>query len=469
MIMFKKLYTGTVVSVLKEFDGFLVGGCVRDALMGKHSKDIDICCPYMPFEIEEQLQQSTYKWRNHGKAYGVFVIDDGEGLEIELSSMRQDLDCDGRHCVPGFTKELEFDCGRRDLTINAMALNLEEKLFDFHGGRKDLQNKVIRFVGDAVQRIDEDNLRAWRALRFSYRLNFDMEISTLKGLASYINSFYSEPILDDCLVIKENLSTFKGREGYRLSGERIQKELNSTLPSLNGRWDKYVYLCGLLQTTGLPILQSWEHPQPKRYHKYSVSEHTLQVINLVPPDLELRMAAMLHDIGKPEVAEYKADGEVTFPAHEIVSARITEEFLSSLKYPNEFIANVTRLVAEHMKVLPKSNVKKLQFFNSMGDKLYKKHVILRVADLCGKGLTEAFEYIAQSVSEAFEVMELEEEQPLELAIDGEDIMQELSCKPGPTVGKAFLLAKELVMENPSNNTREILLDSIRNKFLTNVP
>ena len=278
----KALTDPRIRKLLSEFDGYLVGGLVRDQLLGREAKDIDICTLLKPDEISVLLKtvcsECGCSFREQGKSYGVFVVRLSEDLEIELAAARRDFNHDGRHCEVEYLNSIEEDLKRRDLTINALAVDIDGNIVDPCNGLTDLKEKVINFVGKAEDRIAEDNLRAWRALRFSYQLGFNLVPGTVAAIYSY------------------TADSITRQKPMVLSAERMQAELVKILNNYSYtsriHWE---LLCRLLATTGLPILSLIDLQQPKDYHEFDVYTHTERVLRFAPRNLKLQLACLLHE------------------------------------------------------------------------------------------------------------------------------------------------------------------------------
>ena len=434
-----------IVKLMREFDGYLVGGYVRDCILGREAKDIDICSIKTPDKIDALLRRFGYKYRVHGKSYGVFVVTLSEDLEIELSAARRDFNHDGRHCEVEFVKSIEEDLARRDLTINSIAVNADGFITDPFMGQVDINLKVIRFVGNAADRIEEDNLRAFRALRFAHQLGFDLLGETKEAIDKY-----SRDVI------------FRARE-LVLSPERMKDEIVKTLNHYdafvsNHHWNSFAQL---LDSTGLPIMVTKGCPQPTKFHEFDVFNHIEKVL-IHSTDLEVKLAALLHDLGKPATITFKDCGTPTFRGHEKVSANIAEEWMTNLKFPSQMVTDVVDLVEHHMMIIGetnKSKVKAVKKFSSV--EVFKMWGQLRVADRLGKGNKLMDGVVENELRLISESLNVEEKQPLKLEVSGHDVMQMFKLKPGKEVGDLLIACKELVMEDPINNDREVLLNHLK--------
>ena len=467
--MFDILKEEKIKKLLIEFDGYLVGGYVRDSILGIKSKDIDISSLYEPYEIECKLIELGYTYKHHGKAYGVYVVKLDDNLEVELSAARRDLECDGRQATVEFIDNIKLDLARRDFTINAMAVSVDGNLIDPFNGQKDLTNRVIRFVGEAEDRVNEDNLRVWRAIRFAYKFKASIASPTDVVIINYINKFFSKPLITDYLMLPRvrpciDISAIDNRSDFisRVSNERIRTEIEYILSFLTTDQKLWYLFTGLLQTTDLPIYRTYGLAQPPEFHDLDVYSHIHHVTSLVPSILDLKLAALLHDIGKPYVADFKEDGTPIFRKHDMAGYGIAEIWLRKMTFSNDIINKVLPLIQYHMYIIKDTKAAKLKFLNQkLGNKeLFKLWFLLRAADILGKKEKIRFDYLVEHIDIVKNTLNLNEEQPLQLAVNGFDIMETFSLKPGPQVGKLLQRVRELVYENPANNTKEFLLSQL---------
>jgi len=483
--------TNEVKQLLKDVEGFVVGGCVRDHILGRKSKDIDITCPQNPVEVVMILEEKGYTFKAHGKAFGVYQVTlPGTHLVVEVSSMRIDYDHDGRHCECEFTRDLRSDCSRRDLTINALAVDVWGNLYDFFGGQQDLKDKLIKFIGNPIERIEEDNLRAWRALRFSYVLDFDMEKESLEAIKTYVNCFFENDIFEKDRININNLSikreikhylriSKKGEDDLRyipkmhvinLSTERIAQELDKILLNMNFSFERFVLLSGLLETLKISpeVLRNLGVSQPTKHHEYDVFRHIMHVVNYVPAVLPLRMAALLHDSSKYKTQVFKINGVPTFPEHEDVGKEVATKFLTSLHYSNEFIETVGTIIEYHMDSVPESKSGMVKFVNKFKTEDDLRYFILhRVADYLGKGFNvDCTSKLSSFLSQikkarlAHRAHSLGDNSKIKISVSGKDIMRWFNLPSGPKVGEYLKLAEEFVYEDAENNNSDRIYDHL---------
>ena len=325
-----------ITSALEEvgFEAYLVGGCVRDLLMDIEPKDWDVTTNAKPEEIIKIFEKTVYE-NDFGT---VAVIQEGVSQEtfkqIEITPYRIEAKySDFRHSNEvKFSDNLEDDLKRRDFTMNALALNNKGHVFDLFNGLKDIENKTIKTVGDANERFNEDALRILRAIRFSVQLNFSISHET------------TESILKNSMLIKH------------ISEERIRDEFSKIIMSKNpsiglGMLEKF----GLLQYI-IPELEEGIGCDQLGEHIYDVWEHLLHALQHAADKnwpLEIRLAALFHDIGKPKTRRYDATkaggkGKYTFYGHEVVGARMAKKIMERLKFSRKEIELVEKLVRNHM-------------------------------------------------------------------------------------------------------------------------
>ncbi len=413
------------------FEAYAVGGCVRDALLGIKPHDYDLCTNAKPEETARLFSAHTLvrSGEKHG-TIGVVV----EGEVIEITTFRTEGGyTDTRH--PDwvrFVPTVEEDLSRRDFTVNAMAYNPSRGYVDPFGGQQDLENKILRTVGEAKARFSEDALRILRGVRFAVRFGLHPEEKTRLAMM-------------DMAGLMENLAK-----------ERIFDELCKLLPLVN---DRDLAEFAPVLTAVLPELApcvGFEQRNP--HHKYDVYTHTAQVVASVPGDLALRWAALLHDCGKPACFTVDEQGKGHFLGHATESAKLADTILLRLKAPNALRERVVFLVEKHMT--PLSADKKLlrRRLGQYGEEALRQLLALQEADFGGKGVeneeTEAFSAIRACLDEV-----LAEDACLtikDLAINGRDL-QTIGFANGPIMGKCLAWLLEQVQDEKIPNDRETLL------------
>jgi putative nucleotidyltransferase with HDIG domain len=429
-----------VVARLSEaqYDAYVVGGCVRDAIRGVDPQDWDVATNATPDEIQKLFKRSLYTNR-----FGTVIVHSGVH-EVEVTTYRVEAEYSD-HRRPdhvAFTASLHEDLSRRDFTMNAMAWRPASgeapgELIDPFGGQKDLVARVLRAVGDPEERFREDALRMLRAVRFAVLLDMKIDDRTV-------------------LAIRRNAPL-----AATLSGERINQEITKMLlaprPSVAFRMLSEV---GLLEVLCPELEECRKTPQDK-VAAQDVFEHSMATIDATPAgDLVLRLAGLLHDIGKPDTF---ADGH--FHQHEFVGEAKARQILRRWRFDKDTIAEVTHLIRNHMFWYEThwtgSAVRR--FIRKVGLEEIPALFALRRADNIGSGARSprmyALEALWQRVQEqiaAANAFSLKD-----LAIDGNDIMRELGVPQGPQVGQILSALFERVLDEPELNTREKLLELAR--------
>ena len=418
-------------------EAYVVGGCVRDALRGVDPHDWDVTTNATPEEIQKVFRKSLYL--NH---FGTVVVRSGDH-EVEVTTYRVDADyADHRHpTAVAFTDSLREDLGRRDFTMNAMAWRppvdgRPGELVDPFGGQRDLAARIVRAVGEPRERFREDALRMLRAVRFATLLGFTIEPRT-------------------AVAIRESAEL-----AATLSGERVQQELTKMLraprPSIALRMLSDL---GLLAVICPELEVAKTIPQDKAVAQ-DVFEHSLATADATPDDLVLRLAGLLHDIGKPATF---ADGH--FHQHEFVGEAKAREILRRWRYDKDTIAQVTHLIRNHMfwyqTEWTGSAVRR--FVRKVGLENIPALFALRRADNIGSGARSPRMYALDALWERVqdEIRAASAFSLRDLAIDGNDVMRELGIPPSPEVGRVLNELFERVTDDPSLNTRERLLGLAR--------
>lgn len=303
---------------------YVVGGCVRDSLLGRIPKDFDICTSARPEVVDELFSSRGYTVFPTGIKHGTVTVDMPDG-NYEVTTFRVDgYYEDGRHpSSVTFVDDLKEDLSRRDFTINAMAWSPDEGLVDPFGGRFDLQAGVVRCVGNPRDRFDEDGLRILRAIRFAATYQFRVHEDTRRAITSYPNIWDTGAI----------------------SVERVTSELSKILVSPTP--GKYLHeFYGLFRSV-IPEMSGMLGCAQSDRHRHDVWEHTLTVLDTVRPTLELRLAALLHDIGKCNALTVDDRGEHHFPDHASIGANMAREILKRLRFPTKIVNRVSALVDAH--------------------------------------------------------------------------------------------------------------------------
>jgi putative nucleotidyltransferase with HDIG domain len=421
------------------FEAFLVGGCVRDLLLNKKPRDWDITTNANPEQIQALFPHSFYE-----NTYGtVGIVNDGVSDEtlktIEITPYRIDgTYLDKRHPQSViFARTIEEDLARRDFTMNAIALDYKGQLKDPYKGQKDIKDGLIRAVGNAEERFNEDALRMLRAVRLSAELDFAIEETTKKA------------IVENAKLLAE------------ISRERIRDEFTKIIMSDHPkRGLEVAHEVGLLKYIS-PDLEAGIGMEQGGIHAYDVWEHTLRTVDHAAKkswSLEVRLAALLHDIGKPPTRK-KGPLKWTFYGHDVVGARIAEHILSNLKFPKKTIEKVSKLVRWHMffsdtETITPSAVRRL--ISNVGKENIWDLMDVRVADRVGTGRPKESPYRLRKYHAMIDEVMRDPISVGMLAIDGSNIMKAAGEKAGPRIGFILHALLEEVLENPKINTLEYL-------------
>ncbi len=424
----------------REFEAYIVGGSLRDILLGREPGDWDITTNAKPEEIQAIFLDSFYE-----NTFGtVGVKTESEDLKlkvIEITPYRLESKySDNRHPDEvTFSQNIEDDLTRRDFTINAMAYSpTTRELLDLYDGQKDLNSKKIKAVGDASARFQEDALRMMRAIRFAAQLGFVIESETF------------EAIIENKELIKN------------ISWERIHDEFVKIVMS-PGAVEGIV----LLQKTGLlahivPELEEGIGCKQNGSHVYDVFEHLLRALDHAVKEnhsLELRLAALFHDIGKPRTRQWSREKQdYTFYGHEVVGAKMVVEIMKRLKFSKEIGQKVVSLVRHHMffsdpDQISLSAVRRL--LAKVGEPLLWDLVTLRMSDRIGMGRPSAEPYRLRKFESMIEEVTRDPISVGMLKIDGKKLM-EMGEIPGPRIGNILHILLEEVLEKPERNSEEYL-------------
>lgn len=444
----------SILEKLQEggFEAYIVGGCVRDLLLDKEPKDWDITTKAKPEEIQKifssfaeatEDKPATF-YENRFGTVGVKTGSEEENLRVvEITTYRVESKyTDKRHPDEvKFAENLEEDLKRRDFTVNALALQLSSgkaiEIIDLFGGQKDLEDKVIQAVGNPEERFNEDALRMLRAVRFAVQLGFSIESETFKAIQK--NSGWLEAI----------------------AKERIKDEFGKIIMSVNP--DKGVELlreAGLLKYI-IPELEIGVGVSQDRHHIYSVYEHNLMSLKFAGQkkyNLVVRLAALLHDVGKPQTKVIR-EGVATFYNHEMESAKIAMRILDRLRFPREIIERVVNLVRCHMfvydvGVVTAAAIRRLLV--KAGPENMEDLIALRVADRLGSGVPKAQPYRLRHFQYMVERVQHDPISVKMLKINGSDIMENLGVEPGPVIGAILDVLLAEVIEEPELNNKEYL-------------
>ena len=420
------------------YQAYAVGGSVRDLLLGRPVGDWDVATSAQPHEVQRDFRRTIPTGIKHGTVT-VIVADQN----IEVTTFRGEGDySDGRRPDDvEFVSDLQLDLERRDFTINAIALDpVNKTLIDPMGGVDDLQRRCLRAVGNPEERFLEDGLRTMRLVRFVAVLEFDPEPQTLAAVAGGLDSLRC------------------------VSAERVRDELLKVLgarqPSRGVRLMQQVGILGHV----LPELDLAVGVLQNRYHQDDVFDHSLKVCDAIDGDPVLRLAGLLHDVGKPAVRMPSEDDsrENRFIGHDAVGARMCAAIARRLKLSNDDRERLVSLVRHHMYgTTPYSAAGVRRFVRRVGADLLPDLFALRRADLASRDAhndVTALEYFhARCAAELSSDTALEVSQ---LEIRGRDVMDRAGKPAGPYVGRVLRALLERVTDDPSLNQRELLLDLV---------
>lgn len=415
------------------YEGYIVGGCVRDSLLNREIHDWDITTNATPLQVKNIFKKTIDTGIQHGT---VTVMIDKEGYEVTTYRIDGDYSDNRRPDNVEFTTSLKEDLARRDFTINAMAYNKYEDLQDYFSGLEDMELQTIRCVGNPIDRFNEDALRMLRAIRFASQLEFLIHSNTFNAIT----------------ILKSNIKN--------VSAERIREELSKILLSNKPSYGlKLLYNSGLLSIILPELANCYNFDQRNVHHDKDIFEHILSVVDNTPKKLDLRWSALLHDVAKPLCFELDENSIGHFINHHKLGADISRDILQRLKFDNKTIDKVCLLVYEHMSRYDKlrtPNTKK--FINRVGVENLNDLFELQIADI--KGCAEAYQNFDNVLKLKEECQRiLNEQQPLsikDLKVNGYDLMN-LGYKEGKDIGNKLKELLELVLENPELNTKEELL------------
>ena len=434
-----------VIGKFKEnnFQSYVVGGCVRDLLRGVAPEDWDIATNAKPEKITEIFPKS---WADN--EFGTVTVltgsDDPTLREVEITPYRVDEKyTDKRHPDKiRWAKTIEEDLARRDFTVNAMAADSELKIVDPFGGQKDLKEKIIKAVGSPEDRFSEDALRMMRAARFATTLGFKIEQKTsqaIKDNSSWLQAISKERIRDEFMKI---IMADRATEGIDLL-----RELNLL---------RYI----------IPELEEGYKISQNKHHIYDIYQHSLLSLKYAAKkkfNKYVRLAALLHDIGKPRVKEGEGP-DSTFYNHEVVGAKIACQILNRLRFSKKDIEKIAKLVRYHLFYynvgeVGESSVRRL--VRQVGPENMEELLQVRMCDRIGSGCPKAEPYKLRHLKYLIEKTSQDPISVKKLKVSGEDIMKALGINPGPRVGQVLDILLGCVLEDPKKNKKEFLEKEIK--------
>ena len=420
------------------FEAYAVGGCVRDSLLGRVPDDWDITTSAKPLEVKAVFPRTIDTGIQHGT---VTVMLGKEGFEVTTYRIDGEYE-DSRHPKEViFTANLIEDLKRRDFTINAFAYNDRSGIVDAFCGMKDLEDGVIRCVGEATERFTEDALRMMRAVRFSAQLGFRIEEKTKAAIEQ----------------LAPNLS--------HISAERIQTELVKLLKSSHPDYIREAYHLGMTRIFLPELDAAFETTQNNPHHCYTVGEHLMHCMLYTEPDKSMRIAALLHDIGKPVTRTTDEQGIDHFHGHAGVGEEMASRILRRLKFDNDTTDRVCRLILCHddNPPLQERAVRRAIYRNGVDQ--YPLLFAVKRADMLAQSAyrrEEKTEYLKE-YEEIYEQI-MAKKQCLsikELAVTGTDLIAD-GMQPGKAIGETLKQLLDYVLEHPEDNTKEKLMEQVHN-------
>jgi len=443
-----------IIELLKKegYEAYIVGGCVRDLLRGIKPEDWDIATDAKPQEIQKIFPKSFYS----NQFFTVTVLTENQDpslKEIEITTFRKEAKyTDKRHPDEiSFAKTIQEDLSRRDFTINAMAIEIQNskvksqngnaklKIVDQFEGQKDLKNKIIRAVGNPKERFAEDALRMMRAVRLAVTLGegWQIEEKTKEGIiknAFWLQAISKERIRDEFLKI---IMAKRAAEGIEMLRE-----------------------LGLLKTF-LPELEEGYKISQNKHHIYDCYWHSLLSLKYAAEkgfNQNVRLAALFHDIGKPRVKKGKGP-DATFYGHEILGTKMTIQILNRLKFPKKDIEKIAKLVRYHLFYynageVSESSVRRL--VRRVGPENMEELLQVRMADRIGSGVPKAEPYKLRHLKYVIEKVSQDPISVKMLKVNGNDVMRILKIEPGPKVGQILDILLGYVLEDPKKNEKNFL-------------
>lgn len=422
----------------RGFSAYLAGGCVRDALMEREPHDFDIATNALPEQVQELFKQYTVipTGLKHGTVTVVI-----EGLPVEITTFRADGKyTDNRHPTEVFFADsFKEDAMRRDFTVNAMAYAPSEGLLDYFGGKNDIENKLIRCVGNAEERFNEDSLRILRALRFASVLDFDIEAETSQAV---------------CLLagLLKNISAERVREEFikLICGKNAVNVLM-----------RYSNVISVFIPEVLPMVGFEQH---NSHHIYDVWEHTVKALGCIPPLPHLRLAAFFHDIGKPDTFTTDENGVGHFYGHAEQSRIKAQNIMQRLKLDNSTTERVLKIIRYHGIDVEENEQSVKKCMNKLSTDVFFDVLAMLRADTMALSGEYAYRlrHFDKLESIANEIMLKKECFSLsELAVNGTDIM-EIGIPQGKKIGCILECLLMLVMDNALPNDKAVLIDYVKN-------
>ena len=432
---FSKIEIEILNKLNKYGKGYIVGGAIRDILLGLKPKDVDFATN-LPYETLKTLF-SEYTPKETGKSFGVLRIRIND-IDYEIAKFREDIY--GKEEKVTFVDEIKNDLVRRDFTINAMAYNETEGIIDLYNGQKDIENKVINFVRNAEERIIEDPLRTLRAFRFMSKLNFSLSKNTIEAIKNQKSLLKNIP--EERITIE--FSKF-------LLGENIKNTLTLMKDT------------GVLEIIIPEFKATYDFNQSNPHHNLDLFNHIINVVSRVPADLELRYSALLHDIAKPIVQTFDEKGIAHYKTHEIVGADMARDILTRMKLPVKLINTVVEIIKKHMILYKDVTDKKFnKLLSEMGYNNLWRLIEHSIADNSSKNNevvsieNDFHERLKRAVEKQMQVT------VSDLAIKGNDLI-ELGFV-GTEIGKVKGELLDKYLSEEIQNKKEEMLNYVKEKY-----
>lgn len=425
-----------IIDTLEDagFEAYVVGGCVRDSILGRVPQDWDITTSALPLQVKELFRRTIDTGLQHGT---VTIMQGEEGFEVTTYRIDGEYE-DGRHPKDvTFTPNLEEDLLRRDFTINAMAYNDRRGLVDLYDGIGDIERKTIRCVGDPMARFGEDALRMLRAVRFSAQLGYAIEPATRDAITKLAGTL------------------------EKISAERIRTELVKLLVSDNPYELKEAYETGMTAVFLPEFDRAMQTEQNHKHHCYSVGEHILHSIEEIEAEPVLRIAMLLHDIGKPDSLTVDEAGITHFHGHPVLGESMAKDILRRLKFDNDTIDKVCRLVRFHdygNGIEPDERMTR-RAVNKLGEDIFPMFLQVSRADTMAQSMYNREKKLANIAewSRMYDKIKAENQcvSLKTLKINGRDLIG-MGVKPGPQLGQILNALLEEVLDEPTRNDEEWL-------------
>lgn len=435
----------TIINTLEKngFEAYIVGGCVRDSILKRQPNDWDICTSASPSDTLK-IFSPKYHVIETGLRHGtVTIVIGGEQYEVTTFRIDGEYSDNRRPDSVKFTKNINDDLARRDFTINAMAYNDKTGIIDLYDGFNDYKRRLIRSVGDAKDRFEEDSLRILRAVRFASQLDFDIEQNTSKAVFEQKN------------LLKN------------ISAERINVELCKTLTGVSGV--KMLDLYKEVFAVFIPEIKAmFNFEQHNFHHIYDVWGHTVKALESAPNDLIIKLSVLFHDIGKPSVFFKDENGVGHFYGHAKVSADMTDKILKRLRFDNNIRKSVHELIYYHDSEILNGNKYIKRWLAKIGEVQLRRLLEVKRSDTNGLApqfIPERIAFFNETEKKIDEIISQKQcFTQKELAVNGKDLIS-MGVEPGKTVGVILNRLLKAVIDDKIENEHDILMKNAREIFM----